>query len=71
MLALATIASQLSPLELIGDYTWTSPGRSDPARGALRRRNKGGEKAAALAACARRREVAAAGTSDERNPLCA
>ena len=35
------------------------------ARGALRRRNKGGAPAAAPAA------KAAAGTSDERNPLCA
>ena len=83
MLALVTIASALSPLELIGDYTWTSPGRTyfssasalvasnrsllgaAMARGALRRRNKGGAPAAAPA------PKAAAGTSDERNPLCA
>ena len=88
MLALATIASAISPLELIGDYTWTSPGRTyfssasalvasnrslsavvgaAMARGALRRRNKGGEKAAAPATA----KSPAAGTSDERNPLCA
>ena len=37
------------------------------ARGALRRRNKGGAPAAAPAAA----KSPAAGTSDERNPLCA
>ena len=71
MLALATIASALSPLELIGDYTWTSPGRTYFSSASALEPGGVGEKAAAPAAAPAAAKSPAAGTSDERNPLCA